>query len=132
MEFLLLLLVTLAVSVVVTVLVILFFRKPIDKMLLRVIGDEVAHSWRKFLMFALLVVGVSAGVSPWRLERFIQPEGESGVIPALTAEQWGLEIYRSIIQSLGGMAWALLVFFVVVLIAFVIVRRGEQKAGASS
>jgi hypothetical protein len=132
MEFLLLLLVTLVVSAVVTVLVILFFRKPIDKMLLRVIGDEVAQSWRKFLMFALLVVGISSGVNPWRLERFIQPEGESGTVLALTAEQWGLEIYRSIIQSLGGMAWALLVFFVVVLIAFVIVRRGEQKAGASS
>ena len=127
MDFLLLLLTTLVVSSVVTLLVILFFRKPIDKMLLRVIGDDVARSWRKFLTFALLVVGISSGVDVWRLERFIQPDKESGAVLALTPEQWGLEIYRAVIQSLGGLAWALLVFFLVSLVAFVIVKRGEMK-----
>ena len=57
MEFLWPLLTTLVVSLVVTLRVIWFFRKPVDKMLYRVIGDEVAKSWRKFLTFAMLVVG---------------------------------------------------------------------------
>jgi hypothetical protein len=40
-----------------------------------------------------------------------------------------LEIYRTIIDTLGGLAWALLVFFIATLIAFVIVKRGEKKTG---
>ena len=38
-----------------------------------------------------------------------------------------LEIYRTIIQVLQGMAWALLVFFVVALIAFVLVKFSERR-----
>jgi len=130
MEFLLLLIVTLLISVSVAGLVILFFRKPIDKIFARIIGEDMASAWRKFLTFALFVVGVSSGVSIWKLERFIAPATEGGApVPQLTAEFWGLEIYRTIIQTLGGMAWALLIFFVVALIAFVIVRRKEVSAG---
>ncbi len=132
MEFLFLLVVTLVIAVIVTASVILFFRKPIEKILARIIGEEIAQVWRKFLGFALFVVGVSSGVSIWKLERFVQPATESTARPELTPEYWGLEIYRTIIQTLGGMAWALLVFFVVALIAFVIVRRGEMKAGAGA
>ena len=127
MEFLLLLIVTLVVAVVVAGLVIAFFRKPIDKIFARIIGEEIAAAWRKFLMFALFVVGIASGVNIWKLERLISPPaGEEA--PALTAEFWGLEIYRTVIGTLGGMAWALLVFFVVALIAFVIVKRREPKA----
>lgn len=128
MEFLFLLIVTLVIAVAVTLAVIFFFRKPIEKILARIIGADIAPVWSKFLGFALFVVGVSSGVSIWRLERFVQPETESATRPVLTPEYWGLEVYRTIIQSLGGMAWALLIFFVVALIAFVIVRRGEMKA----
>ncbi|MBN1213611.1 MAG: hypothetical protein JXA92_13650 [candidate division Zixibacteria bacterium] len=128
MEFLLLLVVTLLISVIVAGLVVLFFRKPIDKIFTRIIGEDIASAWRKFLTFALFVVGVSSGVSIWKLERFITPE-EGAPVPQLTAEFWGLEIYRTIIQTLGGMAWALLIFFVVALIAFVIVRRKESPTG---
>jgi hypothetical protein len=128
MEFLLLLIVTLVIAVVTAFLVIFFFRKPIDKIFGRIIGEDLATAWRKFLTFALFVVGVSSGVSIWELQRFIQPATKDAVKPVLTPEYWGLEIYRTIIQTLGGMAWALLVFFVVALIAFVIVRRKEAKA----
>jgi len=125
MDFLLLLIVTLLIAVSVSAIVIFFFRKPIDKIFSRIIGEDIAVAWRKFLMFALFVVGVSSGVNIWKLERFITPV-ETGVEKiTLTAEYWGLEIYRTIIQTLGGMAWALLVFFVIALIAFVMVKRRE-------
>lgn len=134
MEFLLLLIVTLVVAVTVSATVIRAFTKPVDKILSRVIGDEIASAWRKFLMFALFVVGVSSGVNIWKLEQFVrspQPfvDGKPPMEPpALTPEYWGLEIYRTIIETLGGLAWALLVFFVVALIAFVIARRKEPAA----
>jgi hypothetical protein len=72
-------------------------------------------------------VGVSSGVNIWNLERFIQPEVKDAAIPVLTPEYWGLEIYRTVIDTLGGLAWSLLIFFVIALIAFVIVKRGEMK-----
>lgn len=128
MEFVLLLVVTLAISLIVALGVIFFFRKPVDKIFQRVIGEEIAVAWRKFLMFALVVVGVSSGVNIWKLEQFVEPEAEGVVRPVLTAQTWGLEIYRTIIQTLGGLAWALLIFFIIALIAFVIVKRGEAKA----
>ena len=127
MGFLLLLVVTLAIAAGVSGLVIAFFRNPIDKIFRRVIGEDIAEAWRKFLLFALFVVGIASGVNLYKLEQFVNPVGNSAP-PALTAEFWGLEIYRTIISALGGLAWALLVFFVVALIAFAITKRREQKA----
>jgi len=129
MEFLLLLVVTLVIAVAVTLLVIFSFKKPIDSIFARIIGEEISVAWRKFLTFALFVVGVASGVNVWKLERFIAPETEGVARPELTAQFWGLEIYRTIIDTLGGLAWALLVFFIATLIAFVIVKRGEKKTG---
>ena len=127
MEFLLLLLVTLVIAVIVSGLVIFFFSKPIDKIFLRIIGEDISIAWRKFLTFALFVVGISSGVNIWRLEKFIQTDTENVIKTTLTPEYWGLEIYRTIINTLGGMAWALLIFFVIALITFAIVRKKEVK-----
>lgn len=128
MEFLLLLLVTLGIAIACSAGVVIFFRKPIDKIFSRIIGEELAVAWRKFLTFALFVVGVSSGVKIRKLEQFIKPITEDGPPrPVLTPEYWGLEVYRTVIDTLGGMAWALLLFFLAALIAFVIVKRGEAK-----
>jgi hypothetical protein len=129
MEFLLLLIVTLVIAVVVSLLVIFTFKKPIDSIFARIIGEEISAAWRKFLTFALFVVGLASGVNVWKLERFIAPEKDDAIRPVLNAQFWGLEIYRTIIDTLGGLAWALLVFFIATLIAFVIVKRGEKKTG---
>lgn len=128
MEFLILLLVTLAIACAVAMLVIRMFKGPIDKIFSRIIGDDLGVEWRKFLTFALFVVGVSSGVNIYKLEKFIEPIAKSAEQYQLTAEYWGLEVYRTIIHTLGGMAWALLIFFVVALIAFAISRRKEVKA----
>ncbi len=128
MEFLALLVVTLAIAVVVSLIVLAFFRKPVDKIFHRIIGEEIAIAWRKFLTFALFVVGISSGVNIWKLEQFVKPESPDAEVTVLTTEYWGLEIYRTIIHTLGGLAWALLLFFVVALVAFVIVKRGELKS----
>jgi hypothetical protein len=46
----------------------------------------------------------------------------------LTRDRWVLEVYRTVIGSMKGIAWLLLVFFVVSLIAYVILRVGEGRA----
>jgi len=130
MPFLILLIVTFLIAAATATIVVMLFKKPIDKIFARIIGEELAGAWRKFLTFALLVVGVSAGVDIDRLERFISPMGKEMLVPRpeLTAEYWGLEVYRTIIDTLGGMAWALLIFFVASLIAFVIAKRKEKAS----
>ena len=46
-------------------------------------------------------------------------------VVSLTFERGVLEVYRTVISALEGLAGALLVFFIVALIAFVIVRMVE-------
>jgi len=112
--------------VIVSLIVIFSFKKPIHKIFRRIIGEEIADVWQKFLTFALFVVGIASGVSIRNLERFIAPVTENNPRPELSAESWALEVFRTMINSLGGLAWALLVFFLVALIAFVIVKGREK------
>ncbi|MDT4861510.1 hypothetical protein FQZ97_961180 [compost metagenome] len=43
-----------------------------------------------------------------------------------------LEVYRTVIETLQGIAWMLLAFFAVALLAYVVVRLSELKRAASS
>jgi hypothetical protein len=75
-------------------------------------------------------VGVSEGVQLRDLERYINPTvGGREVQPATWPgfDRWIFELYRSAIDTLQGIAWLLLVFFVFALIAYVIVRIGEMR-----
>lgn len=93
--------------------------------------DEIYTAWIRYLLFALYVVGISAGVRVWDIQRYILPpkKGDAEIL-VLNAERWVLEIYRTIIGSLQGIAWMLLVFFMIALIAFVIVRMAEMRRSA--
>jgi len=127
MEFFSLLFTSLLIAALVSLIVIFSFKKSIKSIFLRIIGEDIAIVWQKFLTFALFVVGIASGVNIYKLERFIAPITEDKPRPELTPESWSLEIFRSIISTLGGLAWALLVFFLVALIAFVIVKGREKK-----
>jgi hypothetical protein len=124
---------TFAVAFCVSWILAAVFRKPMDKILARILDDEISHAWELYLLFAIFVVGISSGVRPWELERYISPETMDGVPLVLNAERWVLEIYRTVIGTLEGVAWMLLVFFIVTLIVFAIVRMMElRKSGRKS
>ncbi len=93
-------------------------------------------------MFAVIVVGLSSGVNLYKLEQYTegsqgrwvdrpgvekQHDDQEWQPPVLNNETWTLEIYRSIVGTIQGIAWALLVFFLVSLVAFVIVRGQESQ-----
>lgn len=120
-----LLLVTLLVAVAVAVLVAWGFDRSVGAILARIVADEVSRGWQRFVRFALLVVGVSSGVRIYDLERYLETAPERAAV--LTTERWVLEVYRTVIGTLQGVAWALLLFFVAALIAYVLVRRAELK-----
>ena len=105
------------------------FTKPINGILQRIIKDEISGAWSKYLKFAILVVGVSAGVRVYELEKYIAPSGSRETQAGLSFNRWVLEVYRTVIDTLQGIAWLLLVFFVFALVAFVVVRLTETKLG---
>ena len=123
--FITLLTVTFCIALVVSFAVSFVFSSPILKIMNRIISDEISKAWVRYLQFAIYV-GISSGVRVWDLEKYIIPSKDMEVI-TLNADRWILEIYRTVIGSLIGLSWMLLVFFMFALIAFVIVRGSEVK-----
>lgn len=127
--FLTLMFVTLLLSAVVSLLAARAFAPPLQHILQRLIADPIYQAWQRYMQFAIFVVGISSGVRIYDLERYISPMAgdKDATILTLTHERWVLELYRTIIETLQGIAWMLLVFFVVSLIAYVIIRLAELK-----
>lgn len=134
---------TLLTSLATSTIVALLFRKSIGGILTRVLRDDISMAWQRYIMFAVIVVGLSSGVNLYKLEQYTegsqgrwvdkpgvekQHDEQEWKPPVLNNETWTLEIYRSIVGTIQGIAWALLVFFLVSLVAFVIVRGQETKA----
>ncbi len=107
--FLFLLFATFAAALVVSFAVMLLFKKPIDSVLRRIIADEISAAWSKYMKFAILVVGVSAGVQLRDLEKYINPTlgGREVQTVSLSFDRWIFELYRAAIETLQGIAWML-------------------------
>ncbi|WP_301362198.1 hypothetical protein [Stutzerimonas nitrititolerans] len=126
--FIWLLVVTLAVSALVCFIATRFFDKPIGSILTRLVSEELSFAWHRYITFAIYVVGISGGGRIWALERYITPNTEEASVVQLNAARWTLEVYRTIVETLQGIAWMLLVFFIFALIAYVIVRGFELRS----
>lgn len=129
--FITLLIVTFLIAGAVAVVVARWFAAPIQRILGQIVDQEITFAWTMYLRFAILVVGISSGVRVFQLERYISPQvfgPENTEILQLNRDRWVLEIYRTIIGTLQGIAWVLLVFFVVALLALVIARFGDARA----
>ena len=127
--FLTLLLVTFIISISVCFIIVRIFNKSLIGILNRLIEESISDAWLKYLKFAIYVVGISSGVRIWELEKYITPtDPEKSEIIILNTDRWILEVYRTIIGTLEGIAWLLLVFFILAMIAYVIVRLVELKS----
>ncbi len=127
--FIQLLIVTFLIAAVTSALPALLFSSPVKKILSRLVPDELAPSWSRYITFAIYVVGISGGVRVWDVEKYISPD-QTGHILILNQDRWVIEIYKTIIGSLQSVAWMLLVFFLFALIAYVVVRGFElRRAG---
>ncbi len=124
-----LLIVTFIISFLVATIVVVLFTRPIDQIVRRVIQEDVSRAWTRYLQFAIYVVGIGSGAQVWALERYLSPLGPGEQVLELTRDRWVLEVYRAVIQTLESIAMMLLFFFVVALIALVIVRDREARRG---
>lgn len=127
--FLYLMLVNFLIALTVSVIVISLFSKPINSILSRIINDPINTAWSKYIKFSGMVVGISSGVRIYEIEKYITPAvyDKEQIIIQLTRDRWILEVYRTIIETLQGIAWMMLVFFVMALFSYVIVRWSEVK-----
>jgi hypothetical protein len=125
--FIRLLIVTFAVSLATCVVAGLLFHRPVTAILKRILGEELSGAWRRYITFAVYVVGVSGGVRIWQLEKYVTPTSPAPEPIALTTDRWALEVYRTVIETLQGIAWALLLFFALALVAYVILRGFELR-----
>lgn len=125
--FITLLIANFVVAFLVCVAIAAIFRTPIDKILQRLVAEDISAAWRKYIIFAIYVVGISGGVRVWDLEKYIAPKSAGTPAIELNGDRWVLEVYRTIIGTLQGDAWMLLVFFLFALIAYVIVRGLELR-----
>lgn len=132
--FILLLVVTLLISIGISIAVMQTFSKSLNAILHRIIADAISAAWLKYLKFAILVVGVSSGVRVREFEKYIAPSrwDKDAKIVEFSTQRWVLELYQTAIETLQGIAWMLLVFFMFALIAYVIVRFAETKLGDST
>ena len=128
--FLQLLLVNFILAAAVAALVVLVFRKPVRAILQRIVGEEIYTAWTRYVMFAVVVVGISGGVRLWELGRYITPDEKTGKVLELTHDRWVLEIYSTVVGALQSDTWMLLVFFLFALLAFVVVKGFELKRHA--
>lgn len=131
--FVTLLLVTFGISLVSCAVVVWLFRGPVTQILDRLVAPEIAAAWTRYLGFAIFVVGVSGGVRIWDLERYITARNTGEAPLVLNGDRWVLEVYRTVISTLQSTAWLLLLFFLVALVAYVVMRGFElaRRSGGS-
>jgi hypothetical protein len=103
------------------------FDRPIERILGRLVAEDLGGAWQRYIKFAIYVVGISGGVRLHALEQYILPRHEQAPY-VLNADRWVLEVYRTVIASLQSIAWMLLIFFAFALVAYVVVRGQELKA----
>ena len=125
-----LLLVNLVEAFVICLIVATLFKKPVSRIMQRLVTDDIYNAWTKYITFAIYVVGISGGVRIWDLEKYINPSGKDNIVLELTQDRWMLEVYHTVIATLQSVAWMMLVFFLFALIAYVIVRGFEMKKHA--
>ncbi|MCL6611887.1 MAG: hypothetical protein K6T66_10160 [Peptococcaceae bacterium] len=129
----LLLIVTFLIALTVSFITARIFRSSLDKILGRLIPEDISSAWSRYLQFAIYVVGISSGVGIYQLEKYVTPQfinEKTREVVVLNADRWALEVYRTVIGTLNGIAWMLLVFFVFALVAYIIVRIFESKKSA--
>ena len=100
-------------------------REAIDVILRRFVVDPVVRAgFEKYIRFAIVVVGISGGTRVKPLQEYLSAAdyNKPALLAALTQEFWALELYRTVIGALEGVAGLLLVCIFLALIAPLVLR----------
>jgi hypothetical protein len=127
--FVVLLVASFVLALALSITVAWLFAKPIDGILHRFVGDKLTVSLAKYLKFATVVIGITAGTRVRPLEEYIAAPSynKAELAASLTQEYWALELYRTFIETLQGIAWMFFVVALVAVISLFIVRKTNPK-----
>lgn len=104
-----------AASAAVAVLATVLFSRSIDRVLSRMIQDELVSAWSLFIKFALFVTTFTGGMPATDVGKYV-----GFVLPAVTPPVAGdgtMFVMKSVGAALLSAAWFLMVFFAVTLTA---------------
>jgi ABC-type xylose transport system permease subunit len=123
--FVVLLVASFVLALALSITVAWLFAKPIDGILHRFVGDELSTTLAKYFKFAVVLVGISAGTRVRPLEEYIAAPSynKAALAAAVTQEFWALELYRTFVETLQGIAWMFFVVAVIALISLFIIRK---------
>jgi hypothetical protein len=104
-------------------------KDPIEVILHRFLAAHICVALSKYLRFAIVVVGIASGTRVRALEEYIGASSwnKTALTAALTQEIWVLELYRTLVGTLEGIVWLLLAVAFFVLLAILIIRKGNMK-----
>jgi len=118
---------TLVISLGVSAVVAGLFSSPARSILRGLINTEAATAWTRYLRFMLFIIGIKSGIQMWLLERYVIAPGGGPHVrhEDLTVAKWVLEAYRTAVGTLQGQAAVLTGFFLISLIAMLVIRVAE-------
>ena len=125
--FLALLAVTFVIAASTSFIVARLFHGPVTVILTRIVADELAVAWQRYVVFAIYLVGINGGVRVWELEKYVALRGTRDLPLVLNRDRWALEVYRTLIETMESIAWALLAFFGITLLAYLFIRALELR-----
>jgi hypothetical protein len=104
-------------------------KEPIEGILHHFFPPNVTAAMSKYLRLAMVLIGVSSGARIRILEEFIAASAANKILmtDALTQEFWVVELYRTSITTLEGILWLLLLFSLIVFMAYWIMRKTKVK-----
>ena len=123
--FVVLLIVTFTIATAASAAVARVFDRPLSGIVTRLIPDELAVAWQRYIIFGLFLVGINGGVRIWAFEKYVLPPFAQADPLVLNADRWALEVYRTLMGTLRSVAVVLLILFIVALVAYVILRQRE-------
>jgi len=100
-------------------------REAINTILRRFVVDPVVcRGFEKYIRFAIVVVGISGGTRVKPLQEYISAAewNKPALQAALTQEFWTLELYRTVMGTLEGVAGLLLLCIFLALMAPAVLR----------
>jgi len=117
------LLLNLLIALSISFLLIKIFDKSITGIIKRIIPEDINSGWILYIKLAIFLVGVSGGVNIFRLDEAIN------VRPQLffSFSNFILELYKTAFDTLKAITWLLLIFFIISLIAYIMIRAAESK-----
>ena len=124
--FVLLLIVTFTLATSASYVIARLFDRPLGGIVARLIPDELAIAWQRYILFSLYLVGVNGGVRIWEFEKYVLPGATVPVPLVLTADRWALEVYRTLMGTLRSVAVVLFILFVVALVIYLVMRAREM------